>query len=277
MPENKDNEIKRGLHALIEGIKKEDAARDIDAKGRLVERGVPTGDPVVDMFFNDPISEEAYQVLRIRYTESKRMYIEAALLATDDNEKIADLFEVDLAVIDIYQYIYYNVKDMDEISKIKLVEQIKDSREQQLKLWAISQGIDFISWRIGKAPKISPVEGLTSLYADCFYKAKEAFFNSNTSDPSKEGLRWAKQATDIARLLKAWVSDSDEAMQDIKIALKEITGDNTAFSTLEDLVDGEDAESVRFLDDEEEDKEESPKEEEQMDFFSTQDLKDENT
>lgn len=276
MPENKDNEIKHNLRAVIEGIKREDATRNVDAKGRLVSRGEHTGDPVIDMFFENPMSEEAYQVLRIRYTESKRMYVEAALLAEDDTEEIAELFEVDQAIIDIYADVYYNIRDLDEISRLKLVEAIEDPREQQLKLWAISQGLNFIAWRIGKAPRISPVEGLTSLYADCFFKAKEAFFNSNVSDPSKEGLRWAKQATDIARLLKAWVSDSDEAMQDIKIALREITGDNTAFTRIADLAEGEEADPVSFLDEEEGVDPPQPKSGEQLDFVSMQDLKDEN-
>ena len=241
MSENTGNDTRKGLTDALRKIKREGVLTRYDARGQLIDKGEMTGDPLVDMFLGNEISETAYQVLKLRYTESRRVYVEACLLATDDTDKISDILEVDPEVIEVYQKVYFDVAGLDKLSKLKIVELIEEDREKNLKMWAISQGIDFVSWRLGTVPKINPVEGLTSIYSDCFFKAKEAFYNPNTAESSKEGLKWAKQATDIARLLKLWVNDSDAASDDIRIALREITGEDISFPDIHSLVDGEDA------------------------------------
>ncbi len=241
MSESTDKDEKKGsvLKDAIKQIRKQDTLPKYNAREKLIKKGQLTGDPLVDMFLGEEISEAVYQVLQLRYTESRRTYVEACLLATEDTEQVAEILDVDQEVVDIYRQVYYDIEGLDRLSKLRMIEVVKDEREQQLKLWAVSQGVDFIAWRLGTVPKVNPVEGLTSIYSDCFFKAKEAFYNANTADASKEGLRWAKQATDVARLLKAWVNDADEATQDINIALKEITGEDLEFPKLEDLGDEE--------------------------------------
>ena len=263
MSENTDKDGTKGLKDAIKRIKREEALPAYDERARLILKGEITGDPLVDMFIGDEISQTAYEILQMRYTPSRKMYIEACLLATGDTTRIGEILGVDPYLIDVYQKVFYDVSHLDKLTKIKIVEAEQDYREQQFKMWALSQGIDFIAWRLGIVPRISPVDGLVSLYSDCFFKAKEAFHNNNSAEASKEGLKWAKQATDVARLLKAWVSDADEATRDIKIALKELTGDDVDFSSLDDLTDGSDIPDLDLS------------EEEDEDFPSIDDLKDE--
>lgn len=271
MSESTDNDAKKGLRDAIRKIQRNNSFPKYDKRADLISKGEKTGDPLVDMFFEDPISQFAYDLLTVRYTETRKTYIEACLLATDDFERIAELLGMDEELVEAYSKVYFDVSDMDRLERLKIIEAVEDPREQQLKLWALSQGLDFISWRLGHVPRINPVEGLTSLFSDCFFKAKEAFYNPNSADPSKEGLKWAKQGTDIARLLKSWVSDADEATRDIRIALEEITGDDMLFPDLEDLEDGEDIESAHLVSsDEEEDEEEGDSQD--GDFGSLEDL-----
>lgn len=271
MSESTDSNASMGLRDAIRKIQRDATLPRYDERSLLISKGEVTGDPLVDMFFEDPISQFAYDLLTIRYTETRRIYIEACLLASSNFEKIADLLDVEEELVEAYSKIYFDVSDLDRLDKLRIIETVEDQREQQLKLWALSQGLDFISWRLGQVPRISPVEGLTSLFSDCFFKAKEAFYNSNSADPSKEGLKWAKQGTDIARLLKSWVSDADEATRDIRIALEEITGDDMIFPDMEDLEDGEDIELAYVRDSEEEDSSEDD-DPDSGDFGSIDDL-----
>ena len=170
--DNNDEEKDSVLSDVIKQIRKRDILPKFNEREKLIRKRELTGDPLVDMFLGDEISETAYQVLQLRYSMSKKHYIEACLLATDDISKIADIIDVDEEVVDIYQKVYYDIAGLDRLTKLRMIETVKDEREQQLKLWAVSQGIDFIAWRLGTVPKISPVEGLTSIYSDCFFKAK---------------------------------------------------------------------------------------------------------
>lgn len=66
------------------------------------------------------------------------------------------------------------------------------------------------------------------------YKATEAAYNSSSTEASKEAAKWAKQSTDIARLLKMWVMDNSGAKSDLVIAIKEVVPD---FDGMDSLLD----------------------------------------
>lgn len=80
---------------------------------------------------------------------------------------------------------------------------------------------------------MSPVEGMQKLFNICFYKAKEAMFSPSTSEEGKESQKWVKLSTDIARLIKMWVSDHDAARKDLEVALEQITPE---FDSIEDYL-----------------------------------------
>lgn len=191
-------------------------------------------DELVDEILNNPDGPtgEMYKLVK-DYHEDKlrRSYIEACLLASQDFDEIATLLEMDKAIIKMYYDIYYTVGGTDRLTKLELLD-VKDSDEAVMKIWALSQGLDFVRWRLGKKVNISPVDGLTDLFNTCLYKSKEAIFNKNDSGASRESTKWVKLSMDIARLLKVWVMDSAGARRDIEIALREVIPD---FKSIDDL------------------------------------------
>ena len=118
------------------------------------------------------------------------------------------------------------------------------TNEALMKMWTLTQGLDFLSWRLGKKVSISPVEGLVDLFSTCMFKSKEAMFNSSTTDTSKESTKWVKLSTDIARLLKLWVMDSEAAKRDLVIAIREVIPEFSSLeSILNEVIESESSES----------------------------------
>lgn len=206
-----------------------------DERSSFIDKGESSGCPIIDAFLKDPLPKLCEEVLYIRDSPTRKVYVEAALLTESPYPQIGDVLDIHGEVIELYAKVFFDVLTMDRISKVEVIESCKEESEKQLKLWALAQGLDFIAWRLGKQVKLSPVDGLSSLMSDSYFKAKEAFFNSSTSASSKEALRWTKQTVDIAKLLKGWVSDADEAVKDIEFALKEYTEEELQFDLLDTL------------------------------------------
>ena len=195
-------------------------------------------DTLVDEIVNNPEGDAAKLFLKAKDLQNnklKRSYIEACLLASNDYEQISGILEIDQAIIETYSKIFYDTTTLDRLSKLELIS-VKDKDEGIMKIWAFSQGLDFIAWRLGKSITISPVDGLRDLFNTCIYKSKEAMFNKNASEASKESTKWVKLSVEIARILKVWVMDSEGARRDIEIALKEVTAN---FKGIDDLEDDE--------------------------------------
>ena len=129
----------------------------------------------------------------------------------------------------------------DRLSKIEHIDRVKKegrdwtTNEALMKMWTLTQGLDFLAWRLGKRVSISPVEGLVDLFSTCMFKSKEAMFNPSVSDTSRESTKWVKLSTDIARLLKLWVMDSSAARRDLEIAIREVVPE---FGSLDALING---------------------------------------
>lgn len=196
------------------------------------ERGV---DERVDYILDNPTSE-----LSILYKKAevlnrnllRRSYIEAALLASKDLEAISDLLELRLALVEVYHEFFFDLENVDRLSKIEHIESIKEQSEMLLKLWALSHGLEFLAWRLGVKVDISPTEGLKDLFSTCIYKAKEAMYNSSTSEQGRESVKWTKLSMDLARILKLWVIDSNEAKKDLEIAIKGMVPDFEGIDSL---------------------------------------------
>lgn len=198
-----------------------------NSKQKLVNAKELGKDERVDLILNDPTSSLAllYKACdEIRASKMKKGYIEACLFCSDDVERISDILEIDLEVIKVYQEFFFDVRGWDRLSKVEHTDAIPDSRQQEmmLKLYALSNGLDFIAWRLGKSTSISPVEGLQELFNVCMYKSKEAMYNPSTSKTSMESTKWVKLSTDISRLLKIWVMDSSAAKRDLEIAIRDV-------------------------------------------------------
>lgn len=206
-----------------------------NARELLINKKILGTDELVDKILNQPNSAEAELFLKakeINKSKLKKGYIESALLASNHLDKISELLEMHVDVVYMYAHIFYNVVNLDKLSKMELLN-VDDSSEASLKLWALSQGLDFLAWRLGKQVNISPVNGLQELFTTCMYKAKEAMFNSNVADASKESTKWVKLSLDIARLIKSWTMDVDEARKDIELALQEIIPDFQGLDSLQ--------------------------------------------
>lgn len=207
-------------HARLILIRKEDKGKDA----------------LVDKILSEPESLEAklYQKCEDIYqSRIKRTYVEACLMSTADYQKISDLLEMPIDLLKLYEKLCFNISDWDRLSKLELLDLIKDKDELIMKMWSLNQGLDFVAWRLGKKIEISPLEGLTEMFTMCVYKSKEALFNANSSTASIESTKWAKMSLDIARMLKVWVLDNDVARRDLELAIKEVVPE---FKSLDDLL-----------------------------------------
>lgn len=186
-----------------------------------------------------PTSLDLAKVLQA--SEFTKVYLEASLLATSDVAQIAEVFGIPSEVIEEYEKSLFPVFSLNRLQKLELVSASKGSDEMELKRWAVTQGFDFVKWRLGFKVEMSPVESMISMYSDCFYKSKEAFFSSNSDESSKEALKWVRQAAGLAQILKTWVTDSAEAKKDIELALSKVMIDKDTVGNLSDFEDQEDS------------------------------------
>lgn len=205
-----------------------------------------SGCEMLDKFLQTPQPLECQEVLKIRGSKTRRNYVEAALLTGAPWDVVSSTLEIPLDYIELYATIFFDTRQMDRLDKIEAIDTCSDEHEKSLKLWAYTQGLDFLAWRLGKNVKLSPLDGLSVLFSDSYFKAKEAFFTGNSSKSSQEALKWTKQTIEIGKLMKSWVNDGKEAIRDIEIALREITEDEMQF----DLLDGLNLEEGEFVEEE---------------------------
>jgi hypothetical protein len=211
----------------------------VNARAILIRKKTLGADDLVDKILASDDSAEAVifaKAQKIFNHTLKRQYLESSLLASKELDKIATLLEIPVEVVTMYRDVYYNVTDLDRLSKMDLMN-VSDPAERTLKMWSLSQGLNFISWRIGNQVDISPVEGLQDLFTTCIYKSKEAMFNGNATEASKESTKYIKLAMDLARLLKVWILDSAAAKHDIEIALRSVNPSFTGLDTLEEDIE----------------------------------------
>lgn len=202
----------------------------------LIKNGTTGVDELVDKILStsETPEQQAYiKASELRQRPTKKRYIESCLIATNDVEKIAHILGIPPQIIDVYAKVFYDIADFDNLDRLELLD-VPDREEAMLKTWALSQGLDFVAWRLGGVVNVDPVEGLSELFTLSTFKSKEALFSGNSSDSSKEAVKWVKTSMDLARLIKAWVLDGDSARKDIELALKEVVPD---FAGLDDIKD----------------------------------------
>jgi hypothetical protein len=203
-----------------------------------IRKGFKGQDPLVDTIIDNPEGPEAKLYLQakdIHESKVRKKYMEACLLTSNDFGQISELLGIPQNLVEMYAKIFYDVYDLDTLSKLELLEKPRERDEVILKTWALHQGLGFIAWRLGKVGSkfdLAPQESLQDLFNMCLYKAKEALFNPNSSAASAEATKWTKLSTDIARLLKLWVLDSAAAKKDLELAIKEVVPE---FRSLDDL------------------------------------------
>jgi len=191
----------------------------------LARKKMRNKDPIVDRLLDGekPLTE-LYEVSKeLNHSLVKKAYIESCLICCPDLSKISDLLEIPVDVLSVYRDFFFNVKDYNKLALLELVGKADTQEEKNMKMWALSQGIEFIAWRLGKPVNISPIGGLQDLFTTSLYKSKEALFSANSSTSSIEAAKWTKLSMDLARLLKAWVLDSNEAKNDLQVALASIS------------------------------------------------------
>ena len=199
-----------------------------NAKHRLIFNGKIGEDARVDEIISQPTGPLALLYRKaevLNKNKLKKGYLESSLICSNNIKDIASILEVSEELLEVYAEFFFDVKDIDRLSKIDHIEGLKDKNEALLKMWALSHGLDFIKWRLGYRISISPVEGLHDLFSTCIYKSKEAMFNNSNTEAAKESTKWAKLSTDIGRLLKLWVLDSSAAKKDLEIAIREVVPD----------------------------------------------------
>ena len=203
----------------------------------LVKSSTKGIDPLVDAVLTkkeDGSESEAardYELAKIIFLSPiKKNYVDAALMATDNLVEISDLLELPIAVLSAYQSFFFNVQGFNKLSKLELLEDY-DPQGKDLLTWAMSSGLSFLSWRLGKPTTINPVTGLQDLFSLAMYKAKEAAFGADTSDT----VKWAKLSLDISRMVRMWTTDASAAKNDIELALANIAPKFQSFGDLESL------------------------------------------
>lgn len=217
----------------------------VNSRHLLVRNKTLGDDPRVNSAISEPdgIEGKLYLTCRGLYLSPlKKSYVEACLMTGEPLTKISEILEIPEATLEGYSYYFFNVVGFDKLSMLEVVDESKTDDEKTMKIWAMSQGLEFIGWRLGKAVSLSPVEGLQELFTQCVYKSKEALFSGNASESSKEATKWTKLSMDMARILKVWVMDGNAAKRDIEFALKSLSPNFDSFSGLvQDGKDGFDA------------------------------------
>lgn len=197
----------------------------VHARELLIKTKRSGVDGLADKIISDPNSPEGllYAKAKALYVKPlKKQYVEVCFMASSNLEEISDVLGIPQDVLLMYHDVFFDVMGLDKLSRLELLENSATDEEKVFKLWAISQGLDFVRWRLGGKVSVSPVDGLQDLFTTCIYKSKEAMFNSNVTEASKESTKYIKLAMDIAKLIKTWVMDSDGAKKDLEIALREI-------------------------------------------------------
>ena len=223
----------------------------IDARHLLVKKRTLGVDPLADAVIaclNRPLVDgalgpkpqelELYEkALDISRSDVKRGYVEACMVASQDLKPISDMLGIPLDVLSTYRKFFFDVEGFDKLSMLEVVDKTRDLSERGTKTWALTQGLDFLAWRLGKTVSVNPVSGLQELFTLCMYKSKEALFSGNASESSKEATKWTKMSMDMARLLKVWVMDGDAAKRDIELAIAQVDPTFESFSTLLEKAD----------------------------------------
>jgi hypothetical protein len=120
------------------------------------------------------------------------------------------------------------------LDKLQYITEVENKSERVYLLWAYSNGLNFIKWKLGLIPDMDPVTAVKQLFTDTIMKSREAIYFSNTEEESKEATKWTALSVQLAKLLKSWVLDSEAAVHDLHIALE---GSNLSdMPGLEDLV-----------------------------------------
>ncbi len=144
--------------------------------------------------------------------------LECALLTEETNEKIAEVLGRPIASIEEARRGFEPSK-YGRLEKLEYIHGIKDRFDRSYKLWAFTNGIQFVQWKLGLAPAIDPVSSLQQLYADCIMKSRESIFLGNTSEEAKEAVKWTNLSIQLGKLLKSWTVDNNMATLDIQLAL----------------------------------------------------------
>jgi len=205
---------------------------------RLIETKTSGANEFVDKVLADLDSAEGKIYLQCKGINAgavQKQYIEACLLGSNDLEAISKIIEIPVEIIRNYGLIFYDVAGLTKLEKLDLIHNSNlEPQELSLKLWAVNQGLEFLSWRLGGKTNIVPVEGLVELFSMAVFKSKEALFSGNSSESSKEATKWTKLSMDIARLLKLWQLDESAAKKDLELAIKEVVPE---FRSISELLD----------------------------------------
>jgi len=210
----------------------------VHAKFLLVRQKTTGVDATVDAILSgkpeDKDTRALFDKARSIYNSPiKKSYVEACLMATTDMDKIGELLSMSRELLEMYKNIFFDIEGYDKLSLMEVIENADSPDEKGMKIWALSQGLDFVAWRLGKAVSINPVEGLQELFTLAVYKSKEALFSGKDTEASKAATTWTKLSMDLARILKAWVSDSEAAKADIELALKSIDPEFQGFDSIQ--------------------------------------------
>ena len=181
---------------------------------------------------------EVFHLLsEVRKSPFQRMYLEACLLTQAPREEIADTLGYPLSVVQAYLKSDYPVASASKMRKLEHIHSIQNPEERDLKLWALTQGIGWVKWRLGLGTEVSPVDGLQMLLPDCVYKAKQAFFEANGTIDDAEARKWTMVSLAVSRQVKAWVTDKKGMLEDLELALSQIDATDADIPSLEDLGD----------------------------------------
>jgi hypothetical protein len=228
--------LKPDPHSTYPSTRKKPSFRQV-----LIRKQHIGEDPLVDIVLTKPDSLEARMwpdCEELFNDRIQRGYVESAILTGESDEVIAEIFEMKTEFIKLYRETCFDLSRLNRLEKIALLDKEKEKDVLVMKLWAMTGGLDFIRWRLGHKVEINPLTGLVELFTMCYNKSREAIFNPNSSQASIESTKWVKLSMDIARLLKLWTSDNDQARKDLEVAIKSVVPN---FKSLDDILAEEEA------------------------------------
>lgn len=175
----------------------------------------------------DPSVQYPYGIFR---TPEIRAFLEAFLIASDNNAEICMALAMPAEEIDIYRNLFFDTSTFrTDLELIIFMQDIPDEgQNKQLYKIAFHQGLGALRWHFCRDKgQIPPETVMRSIMTDSYYRSLEHRGQAVTSKVAKEASRLARTAMDCARVLLTEHSGGTSDAEDLRIKFEQARKNRT--------------------------------------------------
>lgn len=179
----------------------------------------------------EPSIEYPYWVFQ---DQTLRVLIEAFLLSTDDDGKIAQALDMPPDEVEVYREVFFDTKVFrTQLERIAFMQEFPEHHPYK-KLYSIAlrHGFEALRWHYCQnRGEISPEFVVKSVMTDAYFRSLEHRGLISTSKIAREAAKYAKISIDCARTLIAKSETVDETTESLRLKFEEVRKNRT----IEDL------------------------------------------